>query len=478
MTAARLLSLCLLSAACAFARSTDCAPCHRSLYESYRKTPMAQSAGATPAELPGGQFTKAGFAYRVTAGRLEVAGASKSLAYFVGSGATARSFLLAAEGFLFEAPVAYYTQPGKWDLAPGYDRYAYPYLTRPAPPGCLTCHASFLRPAPGTQNGYQNPPFEEGGVACERCHVKGNGHFVNPAKLAADARDQVCAQCHLSGEARVPRPGRDPLTFVRAGSTGMQVTSHVENLEQSRCRQSSEVRLWCGTCHDPHTLPDPAQIRQRCADCHTPAACKDPRGATGDCLACHMPKSAVTDAQHVVYTDHSLPRRPRKPASPNRNADLVPFRGGGATDRDLGLAYAIANQPERAVKLLESAERTAPNDPEVLVYLAEIYRNRSQEDRAAPLYERALRQDPSQLQALVGLGAIRLAQGRTGEATRLWSDALSRNPGLDLTRTNLAMAQWRNGDREAALATLRKGIELSPGFRPAKDLLERLRAPR
>ena len=478
MTAVRLLAFGLLTAASTFPRSQDCAPCHRAIFERYQNTPMAHSSGATPSGLPEGQFTRAGFAYRITAGRLEVAGASKALAYVVGSGATARSFLLAAYGFLFEAPVAYYTQPHKFDLAPGYERYAYPYLTRPAPPGCLTCHASFLRPVPGTQNRYENPPFEEGGVACERCHAKGDGHFVNPAKLASTARDQVCAQCHLSGAARVPRAGREPLTFVRAGAAGMQVTSHVENLAQSRCLQASGGRMWCGTCHDPHTVPDTAAIRRRCAQCHASAACKDQRGAAADCVGCHMPKSAVTDAQHVVYTDHSIPRRPRKHAPPNRNAELVPFGGARATDRDLGLAYAIAGQPERAVTLLESAARTVPDDVDVLVYLAEIYRNRSQQDRAVPLYERALRLDGKQLQALVGLGAIRMNQGRIGEAIRLWQDALNRNPGLDLTRTNLAMAQWRAGDREAALAILRKGIELSPGFGPARDLFARLQSAR
>jgi tetratricopeptide (TPR) repeat protein len=191
-----------------------------------------------------------------------------------------------------------------------------------------------------------------------------------------------------------------------------------------------------------------------------------------------MPKSTVTDAQHVVYTDHSIPRRPRRPVAPNRNADLVPFGGGRATDRDLGLAYAIAGQPERALKLLEAAERSAPDDVEVLVYLAEIYRNRNLEARAAPLYERALRLDGTQLGALVGLGGVRLQQGRAAEAIALWRDALTRNPGLDLTRTNLAMAEWQTGDREAAMVTLEKGLELSPGFRAAADLLKRLRAVR
>ncbi len=65
------------------------------------------------------------------AGKLQ---GTKPLAYFIGSGATARSYLLADDGYLFEAPVAYYTGGAKWGLAPNYETYAYPYLTRPAAP--------------------------------------------------------------------------------------------------------------------------------------------------------------------------------------------------------------------------------------------------------------------------------------------------------------------------------------------------------
>jgi len=189
-----------------------------------------------------------------------------------------------------------------------------------------------------------------------------------------------------------------------------------------------------------------------------------------------MPKAGVTDAQHVVYTDHSIPRRARAAGGASKDAALVAFGGGRASGRDLGLAYAIAGQPARAVKLLEEAERKTPEDVEVLIYLAEIYRNGNQGDRAEALYRRALRLDGTHVTATVGLGAILFQKGRFREAIPLWEGALSRNPGLDLTRTNLAMALWQAGDLRSAEATLVKGLELSPGFRPAAELLRRLRA--
>lgn len=54
---------------------------------------------------------------------------------------------------------------------------------------------------------------------------------------------------------------------------------------------------------------------------------------------------------------------------------------------------------------------------------------------------------------------------------RLWRDALTRNPGLDPVRLNLAAAQYRSGDRRAAVGTLRKLLELNPGNTAARRLL-------
>src|SRR5207302_11363811 len=100
---------------------------------------------------------------------------------------------------------------------------------------------------------------------------------------------------------------------------GMTVTSHVENLAQSACQRGSGDRLWCGSCHDPHVVPEVSQraswFRTKCLMCHAKRGCTESISArtraANDCTVCHMPKAAVADAQHVVYTDHSIPRRPR-----------------------------------------------------------------------------------------------------------------------------------------------------------------------
>lgn len=433
----------------------------------------------------------------------------RKLEYFVGSGAAARSYLLDFDGFLFEAPVAYYRNSASWKSAPGYASYDYPYLTRPIQPGCLGCHASGIQHIAGTQNAYASPAFREGGVACERCHGPGSDHIakgapmINPAKLAARERDSICEQCHLSGEIRVAKMGKDDLAFragnrlsdyltvfVRAGaSSQMKVTSHVEDLAQSACKRASGDKLWCGTCHDPHTVPGADQkaayFRTKCLSCHRTSDCRaaqSARQANGDnCTACHMPRNEPSDVEHVVFTDHSIRRRAVPEIAPAADAELVPFFGGQASARDLGLAYAMLalreeNQTyrERAIRLLRQADADGVDDPVAIAYLAEFYRDQKDDAHALPLYEQVWRMDRTQAAVAAALGAYQMQRRNYDQAIELWNQALAINPALVLVRANLAVAQMATGRSDDARVTLQKALEFDPSFRIARDLLQRI----
>jgi len=485
--------------------SKACAPCHAEIYRKYNLTPMAKSSGPTSAAaVPEQSFTaNSGYHYSIVrrGPRLfldfQRTGATQTerreLQYFVGTGATARSYLISVDGFLYEAPATYYTRPAAWAPSPGYDRYRYPFLTRAIAPACLECHASGVQSIAGTQNGYRSPPFLEGGVACERCHGPGAQHvasrkasdIVNPAGLSIEQRDSVCAQCHLSGEIRVDRAGKSmsaftagaklsdyATAFVRATTTpSMKVTSHVENLAQSACSRASEGRLWCGTCHDPHTVPAPSEkvawYRAKCRTCHEPDDCR--RG--DNCIACHMPPSPVIDADHVVFTDHAIPRRPSpRDTKPVIDAPLVAFGKENASPRDLGLAYAIvalreqnAAYASRAFDLLSEAERQNPNDAQTLSYLADLFKTKKKDDASAMrLYQRLYRADPTQSAAPMNLGAYQMEQGHNDEAIRLFQEALKISPGLVLVRLNLAAALTQAGRHEEAREALKKAHQFNP----------------
>jgi len=530
-----LLAIASCAAGAEFAGSQACAPCHAAIYRSFMRTPMANGSGRVGAGEVHERFDRAEFrdasstfSYRVgqeagsyyfefqqrgTGQRGTTPGihGRRQLDYFVGSGAVARSYLLSIDGFLYEAPVAYYSNSASWHSAPGYAVFDFPYLTRAIQPGCLQCHASGIQRIPGTYNAYASPPFREGGVACERCHGPGSDHIaagkpmLNPAKLAAAERDSICEQCHLAGEIRVPKQGKDDLSFrpgdrladdlavfVHPGSESpLKVTSHAENLAQSACKKASGAKLWCGTCHDPHTVPDPSEkaayFRGKCLTCHQTSDCRvapSSRQANGDnCAACHMPRNPPSDVDHVVFTDHSIRRRARLSSVPLVvDTDLVPFGGGTASTRDLALAYAILGQrdrnptyQERGFQLLQETVARGGADALTIAYLAEYYRDRKDDAHALPLYEEAWRMDPTQFAVAAALGAYQMQRGNFEQAIRFWNQTLAINPTMVLVRANLATALLRTGHAEQAQATLRQALEFQPSFQEARDLLNRIK---
>jgi Tetratricopeptide repeat/Cytochrome c554 and c-prime len=501
------------AAANAYVGSAACRGCHPAIFKSYSVTPMALSSGRTGSGSFRESFARGEFAaadsdgqYRVsqepggyflefTSGAIH---ARRRLDYFIGSGAAGRSYASTVRGFLFQAPVSYYSAAARWDLSPGYEKISGLLLTRPIDPECLQCHATRLQPAAGTENGYREPPFLEGGIGCERCHGPGEEHVarkakaVNPAKLAPGLRDSACAQCHLTGVARIAKLGRGQATFQpgallsdhlvpfvwSGGDPEMKVTSHYEKLAQSRCKQASGDRLWCGTCHDAHSVPDAASraawFRTKCIGCHAQAHRREE-----DCAACHMPKNAVINVDHAVYTDHSIRRNAaaaERPAVTERT--LVPFGQFRGDERDLALAYAAAGENGRAFEMLRRIVSQRADDEQVLAQLAALHDRRGEADQAVSLYHEALRRNPARVAAAVNLGILLMKRNQPQEAIRLWTDALARSPGLEAARLNLAVVRYRAGDRRAANATLLEGLEYNPGSAGMRRMLAELDAVR
>jgi len=445
-----------------------CAACHAQIVKAYSATPMAQSSGRIPATIPGGAFRHvlSGVTYRIdTTGVVTLEKSNRwelrRLDYFIGSGAAGRSFLYSYDGFLFQAPITWYSQANRWDVSPGYEDDRVSRWGRPIEPSCLYCHASWPAHIAGTQNRYHSPPFAPG-ITCERCHgpgdehARGRGRIVHPAKLAPSRRDAICAQCHLSGEARIERarpsgfrPG-DSLSDYAAyfvyddRRSALKATSHFEKMYASRCKIASGDRLWCGSCHDPHTVPAPQQrvvwYRAKCLACHELGACR--RG--DDCVSCHMPKGRVVDGGHGVLTDHSIPRRATRIAfeqpSPWRLVGFSPADSGG---RELGLAYAEVflrtgdrRQRDEAVRLLEAA----PRDPAVELRLADLYQRAGQFNRSEALYRAVLERDANNRVALVNLAGLVAARGLLKDAIPMWRRALNQNPCLEEATLNLITA--------------------------------------
>ena len=475
----------------------------------------AQPSGAPP-----------GAEYRVISGesayKMEFARPAKGirgerdLRWFVGSGNVGRSYLFAQDGFVFQAPVSYFSAVSKWGPSPGYAGKPFLDLARPVDTPCLQCHASRLQAVAGTQNQYRETPFLEGGISCERCHGAGRRHavargagapfetgeIVNPAKLDAAGRDSICQQCHLTGAARVARAGKSVESFRpgdaladhlaifvwdAGGVSETAATDHAEQLSRSACKLAAGEKLACTGCHDPHSRPEAderaAFYRGRCLSCHQQNACQAPRqnrAANGDdCAACHMPKGRSREGEHVAYTNHQIGKRqpPRKAAAPDAGPKLISFFADPPAERDLALAWAGLGMSEpsmrpAALRLLEKAERASPRDPAVLSQLAQYYDRMGKGERAQALYEQVLKLEPRDVVAGANVGIYWAQRGRIGEAIALWEPIVARNPAMTEVAINLAVAQQQTGRTAAARATLQRLLRFQPDLDGARRLLD------
>lgn len=504
----------------AYVGNTACAKCHAEIARRYAQTPMANTSGVVTSETPAGEFfhQASGVRYRISKNKDAVwleyqrNGAAalsgrRQLHYFIGSNAAGRSFLFALDRYLFQAPVTWYATAKKWDASPGYEADRELRLSRPIDANCLYCHASQAQPIYGALNRYAEPAFKQAGISCERCHGPGSLHaagkarLVNPAKLDAARRDSICAQCHLSGAARVELPRRR-LAFYRPGErladyvsyfvpeqrnedAGLKVNSHVEKLAQSVCAQKAGERMSCMSCHDPHGVPDArdraAYFRGKCLNCHQAATlpANERHNSKADCISCHMPKTGTTDGGHGVMTDHSIKREPRDMTGKSQAADqrLIAFTGFSSDARSLGLAYAeraaltgdrfAHNEARRLLQeALPAHAANAELDAELLTRLAFLYQADGEPERALKLYELALQSEPERVPqcviAAVNAGSLHAARGNLKRAVTLWQDALRRNPGLREAALNLAAALRAQGESHRADEIIRALLRFDP----------------
>ena len=142
--------------------SEACASCHAEIYKSYQKTVMARASGMAKDGLITGEFTHktSGVHYRVyeqdgrawmSYERPKEAGfrGQRELLYYIGSGVKGRTYLFSVDGFLFEAPINWYSQEGRWNMAPAFTDARQVPLNLPAVVDCVNCHSQRAAGASG-----------------------------------------------------------------------------------------------------------------------------------------------------------------------------------------------------------------------------------------------------------------------------------------------------------------------------------------
>jgi photosynthetic reaction center cytochrome c subunit len=457
--------------------ASRCQFCHQAEVEGYAQSAMAHSlrpAGQEPdgtVETPDAKITmhssSAGYWQQL---RSHAATTDYRIGYVIGSGNHAAGYLLDVAGHLFQSPVAYYKSRQAYDLAPGYEGLPNPDFTRPIAEACLFCHSGISLKVPGTSNEYRSPPFSAEAITCDRCHGSAERHLrdpragtiVNPAKLEPAARDSVCEQCHLLGVGRVLNPGKkfgdfhpgepleDVFTTYRnvslpgADAEKFKVISHVEQLARSTCSRMSNGKLWCGTCHDPHSKPvEPvAYFRAKCLSCHTQNFPGTHPDRNSDCIGCHMPRRDARDGGHTAFTDHRIQRRPTQEETLPADADIAAWRepAFNLQKRNLGIAYINVGMERRSPPFIGKGYRM----------LTEVQTQFANDD-----------------QLFTSIGSALLMAKQSSEAELAFERALHLNPDSVADETNAASAYLQAGDSSRAIAHLEHAVALDPLHLPA-----------
>jgi predicted CXXCH cytochrome family protein len=511
------------------ANPPDCALCHADLFRKYAQVGMARSfrslANSKQEEPPAGRYyhARSGRQYevgrsgnRIVQSRYELNAEQGRLNAFeldathvIGSGNHARTYFHRTDaGEFIQLPLTWYEQEKRWAVSPGFDTAAPPDFTRRADESCLFCHNAF--PGKGGALGE--------GIDCARCHGDGATHarlaargaplrdirtaIVNPVRLRLARQLDICMQCHLeTTSVELPqmirrfdrevfsyRPGEPLGSYivhfdVESGADRFEIVNQAYRLRQSACFRSSQERLVCTTCHDPHTAVRGDAVapwfRSKCVGCHPVVkSAGHPDLATADCAACHMPKRRTEDAIHVVMTDHRIARKPPRAgvAAPQAETQrsfpgrlFVYYPELSERDRDqyLGVALVTGNRDRRAGIAMLERSMNASSNGKVLAVLAEGRLAEGDAAGAIRDFERARERGVHTARLHYNLAQAYEAAGRFAEAAREYDEALRLQPAFPEGHYAFANFLIGRGERQPAVDHYRSAIQQRPVYAEA-----------
>jgi Flp pilus assembly protein TadD len=529
----------------AYIGDARCAACHEGICKSYHAHPMGRSAAKTRAPSSIEKYdTAANNPLKIGPYRIEAAHTAEGIVQRVaandasgmplpeyaatadiaiGSGTRGRSYLSLEQGAVWQSPMSWYSHDSRWDLSPGFDLGN--GGRRAIGKDCLFCHVHRVDPVPRSQNRYRTPFLDlQAAIGCERCHGPGALHdsertgglipegmdtsIVNPKHLPSELQSSICAQCHLQGQERVPRRGRDAFeyrpglpfeqfvgVFVRHPSVAdaNRSVGQFEQMEQSRCYAASDRRLGCTSCHDPHAVPPAASresfYRARCNACHQSNGCTAPlpdrQSKQDSCVGCHMPRTGSSNVPHTSITNHRIVRRPGSAAAPPQLSPgaepLIAFQTGrfappeAERRRDLGIALAWESLKlpsgsggmQRMVAALAEARLSASlktwrGDSEAWLALSQARAAAGETAKRLIAASTVVRLVPDSDTALAELVEAALAAQKYERAEEAAGKWITQNPTSLEARLARATALMRRGEWSKAETDARAALSIQP----------------
>jgi hypothetical protein len=523
--------------------SKACVQCHQDVYDEYTQTSMGRSMSEiTPAllqtmHLPAmyddqkmnrhfSVFAQDGKLYQsefeTDASGNDVFRDTHPLQWMIGAGENGFGLLTDRDGYLFQAPLSFYSKPRMWGPSPGYEFSDFGF-NRPILAGCIVCHSGSPRPVASTNGRYESAPFTEAIIGCERCHGPGalhvramqtasgraaKDHFiVNPAHLSADLANNICMYCHQSGDVRVLQPGKkyedfhpgtpldETLAILKVPPTRESPPDddHVEHyysMTLSKCYRGSAGRLRCITCHDPHVEPSqqqtPEYFNKKCLTCHTNQSCRLPIAVrqhstpANNCIGCHMPKRDIRVISHSSATNHRIVRRPGEPfpditfqqtlpSLPDLiHLDPAPGKAGAPLPLlTLLQAYGelAENKPEYVAPYLKVLDQLSQRDPDNALVQAALGRKDLKSGdflQAADHLQHSLQIDPAQPAVAGDMADVLQKLGRTEEAAALLREAIDQDPFNPVLQKKLIVSYIGLRQYVEAKAAMERYLEIFP----------------
>lgn len=374
-----------------------CRSCHSDVYDAYIQTGMGLSFGKADMHKTAASFGEHAVVYDKDldyyykpyfqdsvlyfleyrlSGKDTIHKRIEKIDYIIGSGHHTNSHMMNRNGYVYQAPITYYTQEKKWDLAPGFEEGGNQRFDRAILSECLTCHNHTPTPVAGADNKYNKIPL---GIECERCHGAGALHvkeklmgkrvdtskfadytIVNPRHLPIDRQISLCQRCHLQGVAVLNegktfydfKPGMllsDVMNVYLPRFTDSDkrflMASQADRLQMSDCFKVSG-QLSCISCHNPHHNVHSTtknSYNKTCENCHNKntnlsklkdcsAPISERQKEQNNCVGCHLPRSGSIDIPHVNITDHFISKKNTRtpysePISAAKKEEIAGFLG-------------------------------------------------------------------------------------------------------------------------------------------------------